>query len=75
MAFKTGNRFSCSCTSEKCHSDCELYSLYIERNRKTNADRIRAMSDEELAKYLAWLVDKQTCSTEWLIWLKDEVSE
>ena len=28
---------------------------------------------EELAKYLAWLVDKQTCSPEWLMWLKDEV--
>lgn len=40
---------------------------------RTNADRIRAMTDEELAKYLAWLVDKQTCSPEWLIWLKDEV--
>lgn len=39
----------------------------------TNADRIRSMTDEELAKYLAWLVDKQTCSPEWLIWLKDEV--
>ena len=42
---------------------------------KTNADRIRSMTDEELAKYLAWLVDKQTCSPEWLIWLKDEVKE
>ena len=51
----------------------------IEHNHKievkpvSNADRIRSMTDEELAKYLAWLVDKQTCSTEWLIWLKDEV--
>lgn len=37
----------------------------------TNADRIRSMTDEELAKYFAWLVDKQTCSPEWLIWLKE----
>jgi hypothetical protein len=42
---------------------------------QTNADRIRAMTDEELAKYLAWLVDKQTCSPEWLIWMKDEVKD
>ena len=42
---------------------------------QTNADRIRNMTDEELAKYLAWLVDKQTCSPEWLIWLKQEVKQ
>ena len=53
---------------------------------KTNADRIRSMTDEELAKYLAWLVDDEfppCCEWEmygdtiqinaWLEWLEDEV--
>lgn len=48
----------------------------------TNAARIRSMTDEELAKYLAWLEDEQACYqwemygdvvriTEWLDWLKE----
>ena len=50
----------------------------------TNADRIRAMTDEELAKYLAWMEDVEACYewelygdadriTEWLDWLKEAV--
>lgn len=30
-------------------------------NPKTNADKIRTMTDEDLAKYLAWLADEQAC--------------
>ena len=45
---------------------------------KTNADRIRAMSDEELARYMAEIIeniDSQTCCyshipDEWLSWLQ-----
>ena len=45
---------------------------------QTNADRIRAMSDEDLARYMAEIIDNidsQTCcysniSDEWLSWLK-----
>lgn len=33
-------------------SDCKGYSKYEYEKPQTNADRIRAMSDEELAKYL-----------------------
>ena len=53
---------------------------------KTNADRIRSMTDEELAKYLAWLEDDEfppRCEWEmygdtiqinaWLEWLTDVV--
>lgn len=53
----------------------------------TNADRIRAMTDEELAKWIANKVDCQYCSvrsewcseseascrTNWLDWLRQEV--
>lgn len=53
----------------------------------TNADRIRAMTDEELAKWMANKVECQYCSvrsewcteseascrTNWLDWLKQEV--
>lgn len=37
----------------------------------TNADRIRAMSDEELAKWLS----QEYRSDDWLEWLKEEVEE
>ena len=55
--------------------------------RKTNADRIRSMSDEELAVYMAFVgkVNKgcpvmsincqESCNKCWLDWLKGEVEE
>ena len=33
-------------------SECKEFSKYEYENKKTNADRIRAMSDEELAEFL-----------------------
>ena len=59
--------------------DCQYFRI------KTNADRIRSMTDEELAKYLAWLEDVEACYqwemyddadriTEWLEWLKQEAA-
>ena len=70
----------------------ELYKRRIgevlEPKRITNADRIRAMTDEELAESLGILVDCRECShrnaddscniidgscqTQWLEWLKQE---
>lgn len=58
----------CTLTQE---SDCE-------HNKKTNADRIRAMSDEELAEYIAGIIDDANSGSviysnrpeEWLEWLK-----
>lgn len=49
----------------------------IEEPKQTNADRIRSMTDEELAHTL-WLTAKggiigQRSEDEWLDWLKEEV--
>lgn len=53
--------------------------------KKTNADRIRAMSDEELAEYLSTMQahafyhgmyhGKMSDETEWLEWLRQEATE
>jgi hypothetical protein len=61
-------------------SDDEVISYCVEApchyERPSNADRIRAMSDEELAEWMndGWLdiaIDKSMVSTEqWLEWLK-----
>jgi len=65
-------------TTGKCHAlgGCENKII-------TNADRIRAMSDEELAKYLATLIDEANSgsviysneSYDWLEWLQEYVKE
>ena len=50
----------------------------IEEERKTNADRIRSMSDEELAEWLTSITDdaqsdaKTRCDYQWSEWLKEE---
>ena len=44
-----------------------------QRKPKTNADRIRAMTDEELADYLRWHDDLYSrYGMDWLDWLKQE---
>ena len=55
--------------------------------RKTNADRIRSLSDEGLADYMAFVgkVNKgcpvmsincqESCNKFWLDWLKEEVED
>jgi len=45
------NGVFCTCTRERCSDDCRTYRKYKPRNN-TNADYIRAMTDEELATYL-----------------------
>ena len=45
------------------------------QQKQTNADRIRAMTDEELARQLAFLEDfnyDEPRVLEWLDWLKQE---
>lgn len=60
-------------------------NLYTHRNIKTNADRIRSMSDEELAEFLCkvksdyqWadheFPSEEECG-EWVEWLQSEVEE
>ena len=49
--------------------DCPMKPL----NPQTNADRIRAMTDEELAYFMANI---EPCrESAWLDWLKQEVSD
>ena len=66
------------------NEECGMFK----QKQMTNADRIRGMSDEELAKWLdllvnrakiygenkAWLEDMPRYYTDWLDWLKQEVS-
>lgn len=66
------------CDGEKELTACPSYK------RMTNADRIRAMTDEELAKWLCTEIgccncnylfsDKCDNGNAWLDWLKQEVS-
>ena len=52
-----------------------------EQKKQTNADRIRAMSDEELAEWLTKITDDAQrdaitkCDYQWGEWLKSEVKE
>jgi len=44
--------------------------------KQTNADRIRAMTDEELADYLRYYSDSYArYDMDWLEWLKQEANE
>ena len=49
--------------------------LNTKRKRKTNADRIRSMTDEELAEELRLWGDGMWTYEDWLDWLKEEVKE
>lgn len=77
---------------EKGKADAETYLLYCGDTDKpqTNADRIRSMTDEELAEFIANSTSCETCvvrkggsdgcqntncSTAWLDWLKQEVDD
>jgi len=74
------------------HYGCDMKSRGVEIVKpQTNADRIRAMTDEELASYLTgvWYGFEETpgmcdvcdnhtvqkCSECWLDWLKQEATE
>lgn len=52
----------CVCSRDKCSDDCKTYRNYKPKPI-TNADRIRAMTDEELAKGLAEIFDCVACET------------
>lgn len=67
-------------------SECDSGSKWEKNapNRQTNADRIRAMTDEEMAHYFSEQPDAcpgragcsgKNCYDCWLAWLKQEASE
>ena len=61
--------------------DCKHCELYHSKNKKTNADRIRSMTDEELANKMSGLESfALTCGggwppEKWLDWLRNEAKE
>ena len=87
-------KFECAtCENENCYGHslhttekvCDGY-----KHTATNADRIRSMTDEELAEWMAintdcffckvknkniCSLDERTCPEEWMSWLKAPVEE
>lgn len=52
------------------------YGQGVQKRIVTNADRIRSMTDEELADYLRWHNDLYSRNgMDWLDWLKQEVKD
>lgn len=53
------------------------YFEIVENDQQTNADRIRNMSDEELADYLATITSDAICGSSWDYdgWIKELQSE
>ena len=47
-------------------SKCLAFNSAADDKPQTNADRIRAMTDEELAHFLAWHWNKKDYGLEWL---------
>ena len=87
LLIATPNHFVVDCYGEECawfHSVCKQ-----PQKAKTNADRIRSMTDEELADWLGVYCNGQTaqevgkpcvggmgsCEACWLEWLKQEAAE
>lgn len=52
------------------HEDCGLFKP---KQKQTNADRIRAMTDEELAEWIISITEDLT--PRWIDWLKEEAKE
>lgn len=46
-SYKSKTGYTCSCPDGNCDMSCRMYRLVS--NKPSNADRIRAMSDKELA--------------------------
>lgn len=71
----------CSCGGDQ--AKCDFYPYVKERAKKdvekiaTNADRIRTMTDEELADFLVYKLPENTCDWPDLLleWLKQPVEE
>jgi len=82
LCWGTAERDACSCCGDK--SKCDFYPSVREEGKKpvTNYDRVRAMSVEEMAEFLAEYrcvykapnCREANCEKCWLDWLKQEVS-
>ena len=88
-SFSIGHGGYCTCTRDKCSDDCRTYRRYKPKPI-TNADRIRSMSDEELAEFFEMIPhcgnpatytadgfcidDGLRTKRQWLDWLKQEVT-
>ena len=68
----------CEYPCERCVHGCVVKEYY---EPMTNADRIRSMSDEELAEHFSELIkdtyENEYCKdvNDWLEWLQSEVEE
>lgn len=71
----SGEKFSCNCQHNNNSRDDEPCCRCD--SRMTNADRIRNMSDEELADYLATVTSDTICGSSWDYdgWIKELQSE
>lgn len=72
-SFLDGHGGYCACTRDKCTDDCATYRRFKPK-LMTNADLVRAMTDEELADWLIMNGDGSDYQT-WLDWLKQEATE
>ena len=85
---KCNHRAYCAMSDEANNDNATIKGcyLYSERKTKTNADRIRTMTDEELAEWIAYrqgCYERQgkrcskygTCRDCWFDWLKEEASD
>lgn len=79
VCWGTAERDACSCGGDK--SKCDFYPTFREEEKKpiTNADRIRAMTDEEIEKWYWWMHKEMmwyTDSRDFVHnWLKQEAKE
>lgn len=73
-------RYIASMNVDRCRAEAELRELKNKRYSRTNADRIRSMSDEELAEWFSTVTDDvlrgSTWSKDgWMKYLQSEVEK
>ena len=86
MARFTYSNGGCVCSRDECSDDCVTYRLHKPK-KSTNSDRIRAFTDEELARFIVrespcpdgytsvfgpHCVEDNGCERCWLEWLGQE---
>lgn len=68
----TCQKMSCCVQQDRWDSGCINYKMMPTKN-PTNGERIRSMSDEELAVWLYWKADGSGKTKEqWLEWLRKD---